>query len=187
VSGAGLRERVAALTGRARADRAELVAIRSVARPRGLPPEECSWAMEKFAQVGFTRLSLRKTGDGSRAVYGVRPGAGPDAPTVLLHADYDNIVMHLTALRALGPEALPVRVKLIVEGSEDFVERHSHLLRADAILVGDTDNPLCDVFAETYPDAEIHAPDESLAPSEVALAEALFLQRYRICCADDEG
>ena len=53
--------------------------------------------------------------------------------------------------------------------------------------------PLCNVFAETYPEAElimigveeptalIHAPNESVAPSEIqsmALAEALFMQRY---------
>ena len=53
--------------------------------------------------------------------------------------------------------------------------------------------PLCNVFAETYPDAEImllgveepkcliHAPKESVDPYEIehiALAEALFLQRY---------
>ena len=53
--------------------------------------------------------------------------------------------------------------------------------------------PLCNVFADTYPDAElimmgveeptalIHAPNESVAPSEIqsmALTEALFLQRY---------
>ncbi|HYI34393.1 MAG TPA: hypothetical protein VEX88_13115 [Glaciibacter sp.] len=53
--------------------------------------------------------------------------------------------------------------------------------------------PLCNVFADTYPDAEIillgveepaaliHAPNESVAPSEIqsmALAIALFLQRY---------
>ena len=53
--------------------------------------------------------------------------------------------------------------------------------------------PLCNVFAETYPDAEIilmgveepqaliHAPNESVDPTEIAnmaLAEALFLQRY---------
>jgi acetylornithine deacetylase/succinyl-diaminopimelate desuccinylase-like protein len=53
--------------------------------------------------------------------------------------------------------------------------------------------PLCNVLAETYPDAEImllgveepkcliHAPNESVDPSEIeniALAEALFLQRY---------
>lgn len=53
--------------------------------------------------------------------------------------------------------------------------------------------PLCNVFAETLPDAEIflmgveepkcliHAPNESVDPSEIehiALAEALFLERY---------
>jgi acetylornithine deacetylase/succinyl-diaminopimelate desuccinylase-like protein len=53
--------------------------------------------------------------------------------------------------------------------------------------------PLCNVFAETYPDAEmflmgveeprclIHAPNESVDPSEIehlALAEALFLANY---------
>lgn len=53
--------------------------------------------------------------------------------------------------------------------------------------------PLCNVLAETYPNAEImllgveepkcliHAPNESVDPSEiehVALAEALFLQHY---------
>jgi acetylornithine deacetylase/succinyl-diaminopimelate desuccinylase-like protein len=53
--------------------------------------------------------------------------------------------------------------------------------------------PLCNVFAETYPDAEImlmgveepkcliHAPNESVDPSEIenlALSEALFLERY---------
>jgi cysteinylglycine-S-conjugate dipeptidase len=53
--------------------------------------------------------------------------------------------------------------------------------------------PLCNVFADTYPDAEmilmgveepqclIHAPNESVDPNEIAtmaLAEALFLQGY---------
>jgi acetylornithine deacetylase/succinyl-diaminopimelate desuccinylase-like protein len=53
--------------------------------------------------------------------------------------------------------------------------------------------PLCNVFADTYPDAEIilmgveelltlmHAPNESVDPDELAnmaLAEALFLRRY---------
>ena len=53
--------------------------------------------------------------------------------------------------------------------------------------------PLCNVLAETYPDAEImllgveeprcliHAPNESVDPSEIehiALAEAMFLQKY---------
>jgi acetylornithine deacetylase/succinyl-diaminopimelate desuccinylase-like protein len=53
--------------------------------------------------------------------------------------------------------------------------------------------PLCTVFADTYPDAEIilagveephaliHAPNESVDPTEIAamaLAEALFLEHY---------
>lgn len=58
-----------------------------------------------------------------------------------------NIVMHLTALRALGAD-LPVNLKLVVEGSEeqgtggleDFVPKNAELLRADAILVCDTGN-----------------------------------------------
>jgi acetylornithine deacetylase/succinyl-diaminopimelate desuccinylase-like protein len=57
-----------------------------------------------------------------------------------------NILMHLTALRALGDE-VPVNLKLVVEGSEEttgalegFVPGHADLLRADAILVGDAGN-----------------------------------------------
>lgn len=58
-----------------------------------------------------------------------------------------NILMHLTALRALGDD-VPVNLKLIVEGSEeqgtggleDFVPKHADLLRADTILVCDTGN-----------------------------------------------
>jgi cysteinylglycine-S-conjugate dipeptidase len=57
-----------------------------------------------------------------------------------------NILMHLTALRALGEE-VPVNLKLVVEGSEEttgalegFVPGHADMLRADAILVGDAGN-----------------------------------------------
>ncbi|MDV6270958.1 dipeptidase [Rhodococcus globerulus] len=58
-----------------------------------------------------------------------------------------NILVHLTALRALGAE-IPVHLKLVVEGSEEqgtggleaFVPDHAGLLRADAILVCDTGN-----------------------------------------------
>ncbi|WP_284747860.1 dipeptidase [Amycolatopsis sp. RTGN1] len=58
-----------------------------------------------------------------------------------------NILMHLTALRALGDD-LPVHLKLVVEGSEEqgtggleaFVPEHADLLRADTILVADTGN-----------------------------------------------
>jgi acetylornithine deacetylase/succinyl-diaminopimelate desuccinylase-like protein len=54
--------------------------------------------------------------------------------------------MHVTALRALG-EAIPVNLKLVVEGSEEttgapegFVPGHADLLRADAILICDAGN-----------------------------------------------
>jgi len=58
-----------------------------------------------------------------------------------------NILMHLTALRALDGQ-VPVNLKLVVEGSEeqgtggleDFVPRNADLLRADVILVCDTGN-----------------------------------------------
>jgi acetylornithine deacetylase/succinyl-diaminopimelate desuccinylase-like protein len=189
-----LADRIAGLMGQARTDLSELVAIPSVADPRQYPPEECAkaanWVVERFAEVGFTDLSLRETSDGSRAVYGVRPTTVPGAPTVLLYAHYDvqppldeaawhtppfqltesggrwygrgaadckgNIVMHLTALRALDGD-VPVNLKLIVEGSEeqgtggleDFVERNPELLAADTILVCDTGNAAVGVPAAT--------------------------------------
>jgi acetylornithine deacetylase/succinyl-diaminopimelate desuccinylase-like protein len=58
-----------------------------------------------------------------------------------------NIVVHLTALRALRG-SLPVGIKLIAEGSEEqgtggleaYVPAHVGLLRADAIIVADSGN-----------------------------------------------
>jgi acetylornithine deacetylase/succinyl-diaminopimelate desuccinylase-like protein len=197
---ADLRERIAGLMDRARAELAELVAMRSVADARQYPPEECEraaeWVRDRFAEVGFTDLRLAETADGSQAVYGERPCGDPAAPTVLLYAHYDvqppldphawrtppfeltevdgrwygrgaadckgNILMHLTALRALGADAgdagaVPVNLKLIVEGSEeqgtggleDFVPQNADLLRADAILVCDTGNAAVGVPAVT--------------------------------------
>jgi acetylornithine deacetylase/succinyl-diaminopimelate desuccinylase-like protein len=189
-----LRERIAGLMGQARTELAELVAMRSVADPRQFPADECAraaqWVLEKFAQVGFRDLRLEETADGSRAVFGARPGPDPSAPTVLLYAHYDvqpplddqawrtppfvltdvdgrwygrgaadckgNILMHLTALRALG-DNVPVNLKLIVEGSEEqgtggleeFVPAHADLLRADTILVCDTGNAAVGVPAVT--------------------------------------
>ncbi|MGV9265327.1 M20/M25/M40 family metallo-hydrolase [Kitasatospora sp. NPDC003701] len=58
-----------------------------------------------------------------------------------------NIVMHLTALRALGDD-LPVGIKFVAEGSEEqgtggleaYVPPHAGELHADALLVCDTGN-----------------------------------------------
>ena len=189
-----LRERIAELMGRARADLADLVAIPSVADPRQFAPRECEraaeWVAASFIPLGFTDVTLRRTADGSLAVLGERPGPDPAAPTVLLYAHYDvqpplnveawrtppfeltenggrwygrgaadckgNIVMHLTALRALRG-AIPVNLKLIVEGSEEqgtgglekLVARHAELLQADAILMCDTGNAAVGVPAAT--------------------------------------
>ncbi|WP_280234779.1 dipeptidase [Nocardia cyriacigeorgica] len=179
-----LRKRVAEQMPQARADLAQLVALKSVADPRQFPPEECEraahWVADAFAAVGLTRVGLHETPDGSKAVIASRP-APPGAPTVLLYCHYDvqpplddaawrtpvweltekdgrwygrgaadckgNIVMHLTALRALGTD-LPVGVTLVAEGSEEqgtgglerFVEANPDLLRSDAILVCDSGN-----------------------------------------------
>jgi acetylornithine deacetylase/succinyl-diaminopimelate desuccinylase-like protein len=98
--------------------------------------------------------------------YDVQPPLGEDAWTVPVFALTErdgrwygrgsadckgNIVMHLTALRALrqvNGGGFPCGVKLICEGSEEqgtggleaFVPDHVELLRADTILVVDTGN-----------------------------------------------
>jgi cysteinylglycine-S-conjugate dipeptidase len=87
-----LRGRIAQLMPQAKDELAELVSYKSVADPRQFPPEECTkaaeWVMAKFSQVGFTGLRLVTTSDGSRTVYGERPGPA-GARTVLLYAHYD--------------------------------------------------------------------------------------------------
>jgi acetylornithine deacetylase/succinyl-diaminopimelate desuccinylase-like protein len=58
-----------------------------------------------------------------------------------------NIVMHLTALRALGDD-LPVGIKIVIEGSEEqgtggleqYLPEHADQLRADAIVIADVGN-----------------------------------------------
>jgi acetylornithine deacetylase/succinyl-diaminopimelate desuccinylase-like protein len=58
-----------------------------------------------------------------------------------------NILMHVTALRALEGE-VPVNLKLVIEGTEEqgtggleeYVPKHADELQADAILVCDTGN-----------------------------------------------
>jgi len=98
------------------------------------PLDEQAWRTPPFA---LTRVDERWYGRGAADCKG-------------------NILMHLTALRALG-DAVPVNLKLVVEGSEeqgtggleDYVPRHAELLRADAILVSDTGNAAVGVPAAT--------------------------------------
>jgi acetylornithine deacetylase/succinyl-diaminopimelate desuccinylase-like protein len=88
-----VQDRVAELMPRARAELAELVAMKSVADPRQFPAEECQraaqWVLDAFREVGFADVALRETADGSQAVVGSRPGPDPSGRTVLLYAHYD--------------------------------------------------------------------------------------------------
>jgi acetylornithine deacetylase/succinyl-diaminopimelate desuccinylase-like protein len=88
-----IHTRVAGLMPQARAELAELVAMRSVADPRQFPPEQCEraagWVLGKFAELGFQDARLQPTADGSTAVVGSRMCADPQAPTILLYAHYD--------------------------------------------------------------------------------------------------
>ncbi|MFF0816194.1 dipeptidase [Rhodococcus sp. NPDC003318] len=77
---------------------------------------------------------------------------------------------------------------------ESMVSSMRDVYGRDVVLQGQGGSiPLCNVFADTYPDAEImligveepacliHAPNESVAPSEIehmALVEATFLRDY---------
>ena len=88
-----LRARVTELMPQARADLAELVALRSIADPRLADPAECDraaeWVLTKFYDLGFSDVRLAPTSDGADAVIGSRDCGDPDAPTVLLYAHYD--------------------------------------------------------------------------------------------------
>ncbi|CCH33164.1 M20/M25/M40 family metallo-hydrolase [Actinosynnema sp. NPDC047251] len=163
-----LRDRIAGLMPRARDDLSELVAFGPDHAPGSR--NTARWVLNRFLELGFRDSRVEDLPDGSQAVVGSRP-AGPDAPTVLLHADHavaavpddavwrtppfrltevhgrwygrgaaggrGNILMHLTALRALG-EDLPVHLKVVVGGAglAKFVPEHPDLFRADAVLVG---------------------------------------------------
>ena len=114
----------------------------------------------------------------------------------------DALVDHL---RAVAPWGVQVAVELEAEGApfraaidgpayEAISSAMKEAFGKPMTTFGQGGSiPLCNVFAETYPDAElimmgveepaalIHAPNESVAPSEIqsmALTEALFMQRY---------
>jgi cysteinylglycine-S-conjugate dipeptidase len=87
-----LRIAVAGVMDRAKEGLAELVALRSVADPRQLQPDECEkaarWVLDVFAEVCVGEVRMASTSDGSVAVHGHSPA--PDgAATVLLHCHYD--------------------------------------------------------------------------------------------------
>jgi acetylornithine deacetylase/succinyl-diaminopimelate desuccinylase-like protein len=125
----------------------------------------------------------------------IPPGTDPDQA-------HRALVDHL---QAVAPGGVRVTVDLEAEGAPFKAEIDGPAYAAIASAMQEAFGtpmttlgqggsiPLCNVFAETYPDAElimmgveepaalIHAPNESVAPSEIqsmALAEALFMQRY---------
>jgi acetylornithine deacetylase/succinyl-diaminopimelate desuccinylase-like protein len=114
----------------------------------------------------------------------------------------DALAAHLVAAAPWGVRA---RVETEAIGSPFLADTTGPAYRAMATAMGEAFGvpmttlgqggsiPLCNVFADTYPEAEIilmgveeplaliHAPNESVDPNEIeesALAEALFLQRY---------
>ena len=175
MEGNGLRERVHDQMARVRAELTRLVSLRCVAdapeHPADAPEhpadtaaaqrldcaEAAQWVLEAFAETGMRDLRLLPTHVGGQAVYGQRPGPA-GAPTVLLYAHHckGNIMMHLTALRALG-DKVPVSLKLIVDGAPELrtdglaavMAADPDLLRADAILICDAGNVAVGVPAVT--------------------------------------
>ena len=114
----------------------------------------------------------------------------------------EALVAHL---RAVAPWGVRVQAEIEAPGSPYLARTGGPAYQAIAaamheaygrpmVMLGDGGSiPLCNVFADTYPDAElimmgveeplalIHAPNESVDPKEIAamaLTEALFLQRY---------
>ena len=125
----------------------------------------------------------------------IPPGTDPDQAEAALAAH----------LRAAAPWGVTVTTETEATGSPFRAETDGPAYTAmrkamgeaygrDMVLLGQGGSiPLCNVFHETYPDAElllmgveeplalIHAPNESVDPGEiqrVATAEALFLQEY---------
>ncbi|WP_328491959.1 dipeptidase [Streptomyces sp. NBC_00414] len=98
------------------------------------PLDEAAWTTEPFA---LTERDGRWYGRGTADCKG-------------------NIVMHLTALRALGDD-LPVGIRFVAEGSEEqgtggleqYVEQHPEQFTADALLVCDTGNAAVGVGTAT--------------------------------------
>ena len=125
----------------------------------------------------------------------IPPGMAPDQAR-------DALVDHL---RAVAPWGVQVAIEVEAEGAPFRAATNGPAYDAISAAMEEAFGtpmttlgqggsiPLCNVFAETYPAAElimmgveepqalIHAPNESVAPTEIqsmALTEALFMQRY---------
>lgn len=125
----------------------------------------------------------------------VPPGMDPDAAA-------DALVAHLASAAPWGvridferpPPGAPFRARTDGPAFARMAEAMGEAYGREMTTQGQGGSiPLCNVLAETFPEAEImlmgveeprcliHAPNESVDPSElerISLAEALFLERY---------
>ena len=127
-----LAARIDALMGGLAADLARLARLPSDAAfagsPRRLVPRAHDLLVELLRAAGVQRIRDLTLPDGNPLVAGSIPRPTPEAPTVLLYADYDvrtpgdaptpdPLVVHLGALRAFDGRP-PVGVEIVFEGQE---------------------------------------------------------------------
>jgi acetylornithine deacetylase/succinyl-diaminopimelate desuccinylase-like protein len=167
----------------------------------GAPPSAMLWARPAATVLGIDVPSVDQSAASiqarSRARINLRVPPGLDA-----HAAQDALVAHLEAVA-------PWNVQVSCEREEPGQPFSADTSGPAYAALGEAMEaaygkeltsegqggsiPLCNVLRTTYPEAEIvlmgveeplcliHAPDESVDPTEIehiALAEALFLQRY---------
>lgn len=127
-----LAARIDALMGALAADRSRLARLPSDAAGAGparrLVPRVHDLLVELLRAAGVQRIRDLTRTDGKPVVAGSIPPPGPEAPTVLLYADYDvrtpgdapasdPLLVHLGALRAFDGRP-PVGVEIVFEGQE---------------------------------------------------------------------
>jgi acetylornithine deacetylase/succinyl-diaminopimelate desuccinylase-like protein len=95
-----------------------------------------------------------------------------------------NVIMHLTALRALRETdgTYPVNLKIVVEGSEeqgtggldDFIPENPELLRSDAIVIADAGNAVIGLPTLTTTLRGLSAVDVTLSALESPVHSGVF-------------
>jgi acetylornithine deacetylase/succinyl-diaminopimelate desuccinylase-like protein len=195
-----------------------MVSFKSVHDAKQFPPAECHgmvyFVVQRFAELGLRDVKGHETPDGSQAICGHKPGP-PGSPTVLLYfhhdaqppldnASWETPVWDLTEKNGRWYGRGAADCKGIVStldgpGYESMTTAMRDAYGRDPVAQGQGGSiPLCNVFADTFPNPEImligveeplcliHAPNESVDPTEIenlALVEALFLQNYAAAAA----
>src|SRR4051812_1122454 len=188
-----LRAAVNGLMGRAKPDLAELVAYRSVA--------DLLWALPSATVLGIDVPHVIGSSAAIQASAAARVSLRIPAGVGGQQAQ-DALVEHLRRRVPWGLACTIERVavgdpftgSLSGPGYEAMKVAMEEAYGRELTTEGQGGSiPLCNVLADTYPDAEImllgveepkcliHAPNESVDPSEIehiALSEALFLEKY---------